>query len=276
MINPPPDKVCLDFDGTIIRYEAPPEHFHPQIIDALNKLGDAGVVWIANSGRSFAGQVDIVQHSIENYGLRQWPAAILSGESYIHLRVGEDYRPLESWNRSVHEWLTGLQAQLWEQCKNELDDLINRYAPSGAHFREEALVFQVSGEEAHRDRFLAELRGILAAVPHAEIVHNGEWISVLHDAVGKGNVLRTYLAHQGWGGSSVLTVGDHGNDISMLDGSVTPHVGCPGDAFEPVRATVRMTGGFVANAAGPLGTLEVLHHYWPDLLGPFVEEIVPS
>jgi HAD superfamily hydrolase (TIGR01484 family) len=275
MINPLPDKVCLDFDGTIIRYEAPPEHFHPRIIDALNKLGDAGIVWIANSGRSFEGQLDIVQHSVRNYGLRQWPEAILSGESYVHIRDGADYRPLADWNQSVHEGLSGLQTQIWAQCKNELDDLINRYAPSGAHFREEALVFQVSGAEDNRNRFLAELRSILAAVPHAEIVHNGEWISVLHDSVGKGNVLRTYLAHQQWAGPSVLTVGDHGNDISMLNGSVTPYVGCPGDAFEPVRATVRKTGGHVANAAGPLGTLEVFHHYWPDLLGPFVEEIEP-
>ncbi len=260
--------LCLDFDGTIMRYEDPPEHFHPDIVQALNGLRDHGVRWIANSGRTFEGQVEILLHTCEARGLTHWPVAIMSGECFIHRLVGDTYEPMVEWNDRVHGRLASLQQQLRDQHQAPLNALIADYAPAGVYYREEALVFQMSGEEAQRQQFIAGLLELLDGVDEAQLVQNGEWISIVDREVGKGNLLRAYLESEQQPADSVLAVGDHGNDISMLDGSVTPHVACPGNAYGPVQDVVRRVGGYVAQGHGPTGTLEAIAHYFADRIVP--------
>ncbi len=254
-----------------MRYEDPPEHFHPDIVAALNHLQTRGVEWIANSGRSFEGQWAIIRHCLEERGLRHAPRAIISNESYIFVREGDGYIPLEPWNEEASRSARSVHAELQQTHKEALDALVNRHAPDGVYFSEDGTVFQMTGPEEARAVFIDELQHMLHAMPSAELINNGEWIVVIHTRLGKGNVLKAYLAWRKMAADTVLAVGDHGNDLSMLDGSVTPHVACPGDAFPAVRDAVRRAGGYVAEAHGPHGTLEAFHHFfnhdttWPDI-----------
>lgn len=266
-----PNLVCLDFDGTIMHYEDPPEHFHPDVIAALNHLQSQGVDWIANSGRTFDGQLEIIRHCMEARGLRHAPCAIISNESYIFVRTDDGYSPLTSWNEQAAEWARAMNRELQQRQKTALDALVNRHAPDGAFFREDGTVFQITASDEARALFIEDLARVLQSVPSAELINNGEWIAVIHKRLGKGNVLRAYLTWREIIADTVLAVGDHGNDLSMLDGSVTPHVACPGNAFPVVRDAVRKAGGYVASAHGPHGTLEAFQHYfnhdttWPDI-----------
>jgi len=257
-----PNLVCLDFDGTIMRYEDPPEHFHPDIVAALNHLQARGIEWIANSGRTFEGQLEIIRHCMDQRGLRHAPAAIISNESYIHRQDGGGYAPLASWNEQAARWARGVNEALQQAHKEALNALVDRHAPDGVFIREDGTVFQMTGPEEARACFIEDLRILLDSIPSAELINNGEWIAVIHERLGKGNVLRAYLAWREQAADAVLAIGDHGNDLSMLDGSVTPHVACPGNAFPAVRDAVRGAGGYVAEADGPLGTLEAFQFFF--------------
>lgn len=261
-----PTMLCMDFDGTIIRYDPAPEHLDPMIAEALNKLQRAGIPWIANSGRTFDGQLEILSHTARSWGLQHWPEAILHGECYIHIRKGHEYVSLDEWNQSAYRNLLSVQDALRDGHKSRLDQIINAYAPHEVFFNETVAVFRMGGEEHYRQAFMADLRELLADIPAADLIQNTEWISIIHQGVGKGNLIKGFMAHRGGNANEVLAIGDHGNDISMLDGSVTPFVACPGNSYEPTIHAVRRAGGFVANGPAAQGTLEALHHYFPEAL----------
>lgn len=259
--------VCLDFDGTIMRYD-PTEHFHPLIIRALNELARHDIDWIAHSGRTFEGQWAIIQHSMQDHGLAHMPIAICHNECYIQLRNGHGFRELAEWNDPARDHLHALQHQLRGPFRLAMEDLINRHAPDGVYYREDATVFHVSGHDEERVPFVRDLNDVLSHLPEAAVVQNGEWLAVIDRRLGKGNVLRALTGHLGIARENVLAVGDHGNDLSMLNGDVTPHVACPGDAYPPVQEAVRAAGGYVANKPGPEGTYEAFHYYIPHAISP--------
>ena len=163
--------------------------------------------------------------------------------------------------------MRAVQRALKDGCQAELDLIVDAYAPAQARFLDMATVFQIGGGEARQNAFIADLLALLARVPEAQLIQNGEWISIIHESVGKGHLLRAYIAYRQFPPRLVAAMGDHANDISMLDGSVTPHVACPGSAYGPTQAAVRAAGGYVARAEGPEGTLEALRHYFADILG---------
>ncbi len=249
--------LCLDFDGTIMVYENASAHFHADVIRALNKLAERGVAWITNSGRDFDDQRRILERS-RAHGLRHDPAALICREGLIYNRVNQHYEPVEPWNTRARESMRRLHGDLQADQRDVLRDLVQRYEPHEAHFHRDATVFLMGGREADTARLVAELDGLATRVPGGMVLRNGEWIAILPRHLGKGNTLRTYLEMNNLSGRHVLAIGDHGNDISMLDGSVSRLVGCPGDAHPAVIETVSRAGGYVAREAGPLGTLDVL------------------
>lgn len=261
-----PNIVCLDFDGTIMCYGQEPEHFHSDVIEGLNALADLGVRWIANSGRTFEGQWGIISQCVADRGLRHWPIAIMHSESFVHVGDEAGFASWDHWNDQARSWLRSVQTILRSERKGELQALIDAYRPDAVQYRDEATVFQLrQASPDARIRFIKELESILQTVVDAQIIHNNEWVAIVHHRLGKGNILRAYLAHHGIPAESVLAIGDHGNDLSMLDGSVTPHVACPGDAYPPVQEAVRAVGGYVADQAGAVGTVEAFAHYFPAL-----------
>jgi len=258
--------VCLDFDGTIMRYD-PTEHFHPEIIGALNAFELAGLEWVAHSGRTYESQLEIVSHCMAAHGLRHRPAAICHHECFIHVRDGDTYAPLEAWNRQALCWLEAIDVQVQAPpFRDKLDELIHTFSPT-VYRREKVNIFHLPGPDDERLPFVHALNAALQDIPFAATVCNGEWITINDARLGKGNVLKAYLEYRELHPSCVLAAGDHENDLSMLDGGVTPHVACPGNAYPPVREAVKRAGGYVASAHGPEGTLEAFGFYLPAIVG---------
>jgi len=259
--------ICLDFDGTIMRYD-PTEHFHPDVILALNALEQAGLEWVAHSGRTYESQRDIITHCMEAHGLRHRPSAICHHECFIHVREGSVYMPLDAWNQQALRWLAELDALVQQPAMREaLDALVRAHHPE-VYRRDNVTVFHLPGPDENRLPFVQELNALLERIPHAATICNGEWITINDKRLGKGNVLKAYLAYRELSPACVLAAGDHENDLSMLDGSVTPHVACPGNAYATVRDAVTRAGGYVATAHGPEGTLEAFQHFLPGLVAP--------
>jgi hydroxymethylpyrimidine pyrophosphatase-like HAD family hydrolase len=93
------------------------------------------------------------------------------------------------------------------------------------------------------------------------VTRNDCCFNILPYITGKGNTLLSYARYAGLHREEILAVGDHLNDLSMLDGSSAGRVGCPSDAVPEVRDAVRRAGGGVASQPGPLGTVAIIRRY---------------
>lgn len=255
--------VCLDFDGTVMAYDEEPGFLHPAVVEVLNELEGLEVAWCTNSGRGEESQRQILELSAAR-GLKHWPAALLCGESLIFKRRGADYQPSEPWNTAVRRHLKSFHRRVQNAMKKELEGWTARYQPT-VYTGEEYTTLLVGEEEDRPARLFGELRKwALASVPRCMVSRNGGWLSILPDHLGKGRVLETFVGGSGFSRDVTLAVGDHFNDISMLDGAVAGCVGCPGDAIPDVVRAVADAGGYVAQDGGPEGTVEVIRHFLKD------------
>lgn len=251
--------VCLDFDGTIVVYDEEPGFLHPAAVETINALAERGIGWCTNSGRGPDSQLRILELS-RLRGLSHMPDALLCSESLIFRRRDGTYVPCEPWNTLAQIRLTSFHRKVQAAVRPHLDDWKQKYEPE-TYVGEGYTTFNVVDADGRTERLLAELKEAVRDVEHAMVTRNGGWLVLLPDDLGKGNVLRGYQKVAGIAHEATLAVGDHFNDISMLDGSAARHVGCPANAIADVVRTVVGAGGYVARGQGAEGTVEIIQHY---------------
>lgn len=252
--------IALDFDGTIMVYDEPPGFFHPEVIAALNALEACGVAWCTNSGRDRADQERVLAACYAR-GLRHRPAALICSESVIFEGRGGRYHPAEPWNSKVEARLVALQRRVQALLEPELEHMHRRHRGFTTYLGEHFTAFFVPGDGDPAEALHDELAERLAGVEDFMLTRNGGWVAVLTDGLGKGNTLAEYGRRVGLAPDQILAVGDHFNDLSMLDGRSARHVGCPVNAIGAVKESVKAAGGHIASREGPLGTLDVLRNY---------------
>jgi hydroxymethylpyrimidine pyrophosphatase-like HAD family hydrolase len=252
--------ISLDFDGTIMVYDEPPGFFHPEVIDALNALEARGVAWCTNSGRDRADQERVLAACYAR-GLRHRPVALLCSESVIFEQQGSAYHPAEPWNSNVHARLVTLQRQVQALLEPELEGMHRRHRGFVTYLGEHFTAFFVPDNDDAAARLHDELLERLAGVDECMLTRNGGWVAILTEGLGKGNTLAEYGRRRGLAADHILAVGDHFNDLNMLNGQAARHVGCPVNAIGAVKETVRQAGGHIATREGPLGTLDVMRRY---------------
>ncbi|HEY0256435.1 MAG TPA: HAD hydrolase family protein, partial [Candidatus Methylacidiphilales bacterium] len=65
-----------------------------------------------------------------------------------------------------------------------------------------------------------------------------------------------------------FVIGDHLNDLPMMDRRYARHLACPGNAVDEVKKKIQMEGGYVAQASVAEGTVEAWDHLFrlpPDM-----------
>ena len=251
--------ICLDFDGTILVYDEKPGFFHPAAINMLNGLVDRGIAWCTNSGRDAEGQMKILELSCAR-GLRHMPAVLLCSESFIFEWRDGTYAPSEPWNSTAKKTLRRFHRMVQKTVRPKLDDWIARYRPE-VYIAEEYTTFNIVDADDQPLRFHGEIGAAIRGIPGAVVSRNGGWISIMPAELGKGNTLLGYLRLAGLQSDQALAIGDHLNDINMLNGTAARHVACPANAMAEVVNAVTVAGGYVARAVGPEGTVEAMRHF---------------
>jgi hydroxymethylpyrimidine pyrophosphatase-like HAD family hydrolase len=249
--------VCLDFDGTIMCYDDDPPTFHPSAIETLNKLNDVGIAWCTNSGRNYIDQQEVLERAVAK-GLRHWPRALLCSESLIFPRTDtRQYISQEPWNSQINHYVRTLQERVLELITPVLAEMSTERKPE-LHFNAHYTAFNVLAPDDAPAIFYEQLCKQLIEIQDIIITRNGPWINILPRVSGKGNTLREYARLSGYDLNHVLAIGDHLNDLNMLDGTSARHVGCPFDAVEEVKMAVQSANGTIAINPGPLGTVEII------------------
>lgn len=246
--------IALDFDGTCARYE-PELGYDEPLLDLLRETLGNEVQWVMNTDRPF--------HQMRDVSLalppELRPRALLLRQRDMYELGSHAYLPHEDWNSARDADHQTLWEQLaarvpsWSAQIEETYEVLERYVD------EKSFAYMVPPEQMPALR--SYVTDLVSPWPDAQVSGNADWCFVLHSSFSKARVLRAYADHHGIAPEHIIAVGDGLNDLTMLDGSVTPRVGCPSNACEEVQATVRAAGGVRADQPDAAGTAQVLRHY---------------
>lgn len=255
--------LSTDFDGTLIDHDRHPP-FCPQLDSCLRKLREAGVLWAINTGRTLPQLED----GLEELGVELAPDYVLTNEREVFrpMEGGKGWSDFGEWNVQCLE----AHNSLFENAIPALQE-ITAFAKTKTNaflagdFRTTAGI--IATDEEEMDRILAFLDGVCRRFPELGCQRNGVYLRFCHVNYHKGSALEELMRLLDLRPDQVFAVGDHHNDLSMLDGKYAHHVACPRNSIAIVKQTVRQAGGYVARASCGTGVAEALQHFFPEILG---------
>jgi hydroxymethylpyrimidine pyrophosphatase-like HAD family hydrolase len=245
--------ICLDLDGTALDFDARHLWLADPLVDVLNAAGRRGIAWCTNSGRGYQNQLGLIQACRP---LDNMPVALLSGERFIHW-LEPRFQPHEPFNSLMQERMKALYPRVVAAVTPHKERLRAEYEFNYEHDIDLIIGWNLVSQQ-QAPALVADLEGILAGVPDAQVLRNGAWVVINHRAAGKGVVLREVCDRLKISRENVLAIGDHLNDLDMLDGRAAAHTGCPADAHEDLQATVRAAGGIISQYNHTAGTVDII------------------
>lgn len=248
--------LSTDFDGTLI---GPPPHAEcPQsLAAALEEHHRRGGLWAINTGRG-------LPHIIE--GLEVFRPPILPDFLLIHER--EIYRRSEAgwsahgdWNDCCRE----RHARLYEMA-GDVFSVIERMAEQSDNtitvlYEEDVPAGLVTSSEEVMERVAAIIGKSTVHLPEFGYQRNTIYMRFCHSDYHKGSALSELCRLENISPAEVFAVGDHHNDMSMLDGRHAAMTACPANAIAPVRELVKRSGGYVASEPWAEGVAEALRFF---------------
>jgi hydroxymethylpyrimidine pyrophosphatase-like HAD family hydrolase len=235
--------VSTDFDGTLIGH---PDDGRctPALARALADFKASAGIWAINTGRSLS-------HTLEGVmllGAPVEPDFLLTHEREIYHRSADgQWRDYGDWNRI---------------CRARHAELFHRAGPVFARIRSlvagardvtlieepEGPVGLITSDESVMDRVVEGLRPLHEAFPEFGHQRNTIYLRFCHTDYHKGSALGELCRLEGIAAAEVFAIGDHYNDLSMLDPRYAANLGCPTNAIPEVKAVVRKAGGWIAEA----------------------------
>ena len=116
-------------------------------------------------------------------------------------------------------------------------------------------------DAATMDVVAARIRETAADVPEFSFNRNHVWMRFAHREIHKGSSLAELARLLGIPRAEVLAIGDHHNDIPMLDGTAAAMVACPANAVDEVKRVVRAGGGYVSPHPWGEGVADAIRHF---------------
>lgn len=248
--------LSTDFDGTLVGPH-PDARTVQSLCDALSDLRRAGAVWAVNTGRQLWFALE---------GLEQWhfphdPEFVLTSEKDIFRRVEEgSWEAFGDWNARTERQtleLFGRAAHVFEAIEKLAaeDDSIEVLYENGR------LAGLMTAEPEMMDRTAQLVREVAADVPEFSFNRNHVWMRFSHREIHKGSALAELARLLGIPRGDVLAIGDHHNDLAMLDGSAAGMVACPSNAVPEVQAMVRQNRGYVSPHPWGEGVADAIRHF---------------
>jgi hydroxymethylpyrimidine pyrophosphatase-like HAD family hydrolase len=99
--------------------------------------------------------------------------------------------------------------------------------------------------------------------PTLVAVRNSIYFRFSHKFYHKGACLEAIGNGLGVPSAQIMVVGDHLNDLPMLERRYARHLACPGNAVDEVKERVRAEGGYVSTASVAAGTVEAWDSLFP-------------
>ena len=248
--------ISTDFDGTLVGSKAGEEgleHFF-ELIRNQRKL--CNLQWVINTGRSWDGL--IVELQRRNFPIL--PDWVVAAEREVHRIQGGSPLPDDEWNkacREVHARLFVTSAPFWE----ELSEFITNQTRAEALRDEYSPITIQARDEEEADQIHCFIKARLPSHPPLIVARNTIYFRFSHESFNKGSCLQRIQKVVGVGAEQTFVVGDHYNDIPMLDSSYAQYIACPANAIHEIKTHVANQGGFVAKHPEASGVVEALTNF---------------
>ncbi len=248
--------LSTDFDGTLIGHQ-PDARTAVSLRAGLTKLRERGAVWAVNTGR----QLWFALEGLEQAHLPHDPDFVLSSEKDIYRRVEEEsWEAFGDWNARTEERTMDLFGRAGHVFA-AIEDLVASEDGIEVLYENNRLAGLMTADTATMDRTAELIRMVAADVPDFSFNRNDVWMRFAHREIHKGSSLSELARLLSIPREEVLAIGDHHNDIPMLDGSSAGMVACPVNAVEEVKRLVRSAGGYVSPHPWGEGVADAIRHF---------------
>jgi len=248
--------LSTDFDGTLIGHQ-PDARTAVSLGDALKDLRERGAIWAVNTGR----QLWFALEGLELAHLPHDPDYVLTSEKDIFHRVEEgSWEAFGDWNARMEERTVALFSRA-RDVFTAIENMVEREDGIEVLYEESRMAGLMTADTATMDRAVDLIRAASTAVPEFSFNRNDVWMRFAHREIHKGSSLGELARLLGIDAAEVLAVGDHHNDIPMLDGSAAGMVACPSNAVDEVKRVVRKAGGYVSPHPWGEGVADAIRHF---------------
>lgn len=248
--------LSTDFDGTLIGHE-PDARTARSLSAVLTSLRERGAVWAVNTGR----QLWFALEGLEHARLPHDPEFVLSSEKDIFRRVGEgDWEAFGDWNALSEERTNELLGRA-RHVIEAIEELALQGDGVEILYENGRVAGMMTDSTATMDRMVEIIRELSADVPEFSFNRNHVWMRFAHRDIHKGSALGELARLLQIPREEVLAIGDHHNDLPMLDGSAAAMVACPGNAVEEVKEMVLAQGGYVSPHPWGEGVADAIRHF---------------
>jgi hydroxymethylpyrimidine pyrophosphatase-like HAD family hydrolase len=247
--------ISSDFDGTLISPTS--DRCSPRLAEALEAHHAAGGLWAVNTGRTLDHAID----GLLRFDSPVAPDFLLTNEREVYRWDGTSaWLAHGDWNRRCetrHDELFDTALEVFET----FEDLARRNSGLRLIYERKRPVGLVAETEILLDEMIAEIDS--AAGRHIDFCYqrNSIYLRFCHRDYHKGSALGELCRLEGIDITEVFAVGDHFNDIPMLDGRHAALTACPANAIGPVKETVHLSTGYISSQPWADGVAEALGFY---------------
>lgn len=250
--------VCTDFDGTLADSDANTPVF-AGFFDRLVKARKEGpVFWIINTGRTY----ESLHEELVRRNAPFWPDWTVVVEREIWLVRERRAIGWFEWNRKcelLHSQLFASVKPVWKK----IEDFVQK--ETNAKLVEEVAspLGIIASCEEEADFISNRIEPLLASYPTLSLVRNSIYFRFSHRLYNKGTCLEAISHGLNVQPYEIMVVGDHLNDLPMLERRYSRNQGCPSNAVEEVKAKVLRNNGYVSGKPTGQGVVDVWNHFFP-------------
>ena len=254
--------ICTDFDGTLAEPDGRPisiSFFHR--LRAWRKLGQ--VYWVINTGRT----QENLTAELARRQVPIWPDWAVAIEREIWIYRNRRAVGWFEWNRKCELMHTQLFASV-HPVWTLIEDFVARH--TGAQLVADAgsPLGIIARNEEEADEISAYMEPVLQDWPMLVAVRNSIYFRFSHKFYHKGACLEAIANGMGVLPMQIMAVGDHLNDLPMLERRYAHHLACPANAVDEVKEKIQAQGGHVASADVAEGTVEAWDLFFPEKTQP--------
>ncbi len=233
--------ISTDFDGTLVGAHEGLEHFFELVKEQRKRHN---VEWVINTGRNWESLVTEM-HDRSFPILPDW-LVLVEREVYKICRdhpVG-DY----DWNNCCEEVHTSLFNSVPDFWTSLTEFIVEQTSAETISEEHSPIAIRASNDD-EADRIHHFIHGLLPSYPQLAMMRNSVYFRFAHEAYHKGSGLQRVQEHLEVGPEATMVIGDHYNDIPMLDSTCAHFIACPSNAIPQVRSHVKERGGICGHAA---------------------------
>jgi len=247
--------ISTDFDGTLhsdFGFAPIPE----KTLQMIDRLQQQGVKWVINTGRDMPSLMEGLYRS----GVKMMPDALVLVEREVHVFKNSAFESVETWNNACYED----HQQVFRKLRSDIPRLTSWVQTSSkAQIYEDAYspFCLIAANNAEGDAIQEYMEDYCGEVPGLTVVRNSIYVRFSHHGYNKGTSLDEVRRLFGIAVENTFAIGDHLNDLPMLQLKHAKHLAAPSNAIDEVKNLLRKQGGYISPHPEGLGVADALEYF---------------